>query len=195
MADFVEQPAFEIGSRIDIRGPYSWFVVLPPADAIESALEGFVAELSPSLDQPLKIVRCADLPFEQLRAQLNQMEGSPVVLWGLDQVDGDYWRALDVNRSGLLRSGPIVLWLSSAALTKLCTNAPNLRSFLGGSIFSLGPSGESMTAEERQQRITELESHFQMTSAEVLTRAGSGTLPAEPHFVEWLVLLDRGDLV
>jgi hypothetical protein len=158
-------------------------------------LENFVAELVPSLDQPLEIVRCPGLTFEQLRAQLNQLEDHPVLLWGLDQVDGDYWRTIDVNRSGLVRSGATLLCLSSAGLTRLCTNAPNLKSFLGGSIFDLGPSGEPVTAEERQQRIAELKSHFRMTSAEVVRRAESGALPTEPHFVEWLVLLDRGDLV
>jgi hypothetical protein len=52
-----------------------------------------------------------------------------------------------------------------------------------------------MTAAERRQRISSLESHFQISSAEVIARAEAGRLPTEPHFVEWLVLLDRGDLV
>ncbi len=52
-----------------------------------------------------------------------------------------------------------------------------------------------MTDLERAERIAEFEAHFQMTSADVIERAQSGTLPTEPHFVEWLVLLDRGDLV
>ena len=52
-----------------------------------------------------------------------------------------------------------------------------------------------MTAAERQQRISSLELHFHISSAEVIARAEAGNLPIEPHFVEWLVLLDRGDLV
>ena len=195
MADFLQQPAFEIGSRIDIRGPYSWFVVLRPAAPAETAIENFVAELSPALSQPIRSVRCTDLTFERLRAKLKQPGDDPVLVSDLDQVSADYWGALDVNRTGLARVGAIVLWLSSEGLARLCEHAPNLKSFIGGSIFSLGSSGESMTAEERQRRIGELESHFQMTSAEVIRRAELGTLPSEPHFVEWLVLLDHGDLV
>jgi hypothetical protein len=80
-------------------------------------------------------------------------------------------------------------------LTGLCEHAPNIRSFVGGSIVYLGILGDAMTASERQQRISDLESHFQITSAEVILQAESGTLPTEPHFIEWLVLLDRGDLV
>jgi hypothetical protein len=117
------------------------------------------------------------------------------VISDLDQADANYWRALDINRSGLLRLGPVILWLSSMGLTGLCEHAPNIRSFVGGSIVYLGILGDAMTASERQQRISDLESHFQITSAEVILQAESGTLPTEPHFIEWLVLLDRGDLV
>jgi hypothetical protein len=89
----------------------------------------------------------------------------------------------------------VILWLSSVGLTSLCEHAPNIRSFIGGSIVYLGMHGDVMTDSERQQRIADLESHFQITSADVILQAESGALPTEPHFVEWLVLLDRGDLV
>ena len=45
------------------------------------------------------------------------------------------------------------------------------------------------------QRIAELEGHFRMTSEQAIAQAVAGTQPADPLFVEWLVLLDRGDLV
>jgi len=89
----------------------------------------------------------------------------------------------------------VVLWLSADGLAQLCTSAPNIRSFLGGSIFHAGVPGDAMTPGERLQRISSLESHCHISSAEVIERAEAGNLPTEPHFVEWLVLLDRGDLV
>ena len=195
MADFIKEPAFEIGSRIEIRGHYSWFVVLKPASVVESALENFLAELSSVLGQQVRVVRCGAVTLEKLRANLNEPGGDPVLIPDLDQVEAGHWSTLDINRSGFSRTGPILLWLSSVGLTGLCEYAPNLRSFIGGSIFYLGQSGEAMTEEERKQRIADLESHFRTTSAEVVHRAELGTLPTEPHFVEWLVLLDRGDLV
>jgi hypothetical protein len=195
MTDFAEEPAFEISRRVEIRDAYVWFVVLKPAEETERSLQDFVAELSAVLDQPVRTVRGMVVPFEKLRLELHRPADDPIVIPDLDQADADRWRALDVNRSGYLRRGPVVLWLSSAGLARLCEFAPNLRSFIGGSIFYLGPFGESMTAEECLRRISELESHFQMTSRDVILRAESGTLPTEPHFVEWLVLLGRGDLV
>jgi hypothetical protein len=194
MTDFITQPAFEIGRRLDIRESSAWFVVLRPAEG-EDALANFVADLSAALDQPVRVVRSSDSSFEKLRSDLNEPAGDPVLIPDWDQADVERWRALDVNRSAWLREGAVVLWLSAAGVTKFCSYAPNIRSIVGGSIFNLGAEGGAMTEAERNQRIADLESHFAMSSAEVVKKAESGLLPTEPHFVEWLVLLGRGDLV
>ena len=44
-------------------------------------------------------------------------------------------------------------------------------------------------------RIAELEKYFGMTSKEAIAHAVAGAQPASPRLAEWLVLLDRGDLV
>ena len=194
MTDFRTELAFEIGRRLEIRSGYAWFVVLKPAEDGD-ALENFVADLSAVLDQPVRVVRSSGSSFEKLRGDLHEPAGDPVLVPDLDGADAERWRALDVNRSAWRRKGAVVLWLSGVGLASLCGHAPNLRSFVGGSIFNLGTDGGAMTAAERAQRIRDLESEFQLTSADVIRQAQSGTLPAEPHFVEWLVLLDRGDLV
>lgn len=54
---------------------------------------------------------------------------------------------------------------------------------------------EPLTTWERAARIGELEARYGLSSADVIKAAESGTLPPGPHFVEWLILLDRGDLV
>ncbi len=195
MTDFVVEPSFDIGRWIDIRGPYSWFVVLRPTKDAESALQGFTADLSAALDEPIRIIRPTGELIENLRAALCEPKGDTVLIADLDQVDAGTWSALDINRSGFARPGAVILWLSIVGLVGLCQHAPNIRSFVGGSIFYLGRHSEAMTTAERQQRISDLEMHFSMTSDEVVRLAETRTLPAEPHFVEWLVLLDRGDLV
>jgi hypothetical protein len=194
VTDFLTEPAFEIGRRLEIRGSFAWFVVLRPADD-EDVLANFVAELSAVLDQPVRVVRSSGSSFEKLRSELNEPVGDAVVIADWDQAGAEGWAALDVNRSAWLREGAVVLWLSGAGVTNLCSYAPNIRSIVGGSIFNLGADGGAMTAAERDQQIADLESHFEMNSAEVIKQAESGVLPTEPHFVEWLVLLGRGDLV
>jgi hypothetical protein len=194
VTDFLTEPAFEIGRRLEIRGSSAWFVVLRPAQE-EDALANFIADLSAVLDQPVRVVRCSDSSFERLRGDLHEPAGDPVVVSDLDGADAERWRALDVNRSAWIREGAVVLWLSAAGVTNLCSHAPNIKSIVGGSIFHLGTDGGAMSAAERDQRIADLESHFEMTSTEVIRQAESGVLPTDPHFVEWLVLLGRGDLV
>ena len=194
MTDFITQPAFEIGRRLEIRGSSAWFVVLRPAEDGE-ALENFAAGLAAVLDQLVRVVRTVGSSFEKLRGELNESAGDPVLIPDLNQADAERWRVLDVNRSAWLREGAVVLWLSAAGVTNLCSYAPNIRSIVGGSIFNLGTDGGAMTVAERDQQIADLESHFEMNSAEVIKQAESGVLPSEPHFVEWLVLLGRGDLV
>ena len=190
----ITELAFEIGRRLEIRESYAWFVVLRPAEDGD-ALENFVADLSAVLDQPVRVVPSSGSSFEKLRGDLGESAGDPVLIADLDEADAERWRALDVNRSAWLREGAVVLWLSAAGVANLCSYAPNIRSIVGGSIFYLGTDGGAMTVAERDQRIADLESHFQMNSAEVIRQAESGVLPTEPHFVEWLVLLGRGDLV
>jgi hypothetical protein len=194
VTDFLTEPAFEIGRRLEIRGSSAWFVVLRPAEE-EDAMANFVADLSAVLDQPVRVVRSSGSSFERLRSELGESACDPVLISDLDQADAERWRALDVNRSAWLREGAVVLWLSAAGVTNLCSYAPNIRSIVGGSIFNLGTDGGAMTVAERDQQIADLESHFEMNSAEVIKQAESGVLPSEPHFVEWLVLLGRGDLV
>ena len=194
MTDFLTEPAFEIGRRLEIRGSSAWFVVLRPAEE-EDAMANFVADLSAVLDQPVRVVRSSGSSFERLWSELGESACDPVLISDLDQADAERWRALDVNRSAWLREGAVVLWLSAAGVTNLCSYAPNIRSIVGGSIFNLGTDGGAMTVAERDQQIADLESHFEMNSAEVIKQAESGVLPTEPHFVEWLVLLGRGDLV
>jgi len=52
-----------------------------------------------------------------------------------------------------------------------------------------------MSPEEVKRRLAELTEFYGLTHEEVIDMAHAGTLPHGAHFVEWLILLDRGDLV
>ncbi len=118
--DLIKEPAFEIGRRVEIRGLYAWFVVLKPAEESEIALDHFAAELSAVLDRPVRIVKGRASPPQELLTELKRPDDDPVLVSSLDQAGDRQWRALDINRSGLVRPGPVVLWLSSLGLTNLC---------------------------------------------------------------------------
>jgi hypothetical protein len=133
--------------------------------------------------------------FEQLRKEMHDPSDDVVFLTAIEELSPEKWSALDLMRSALERRGPIVLWLSAEGFAGLSEFAPNIRSFIGPSIFIAGPDGGAMTDEERKNRLNELATHYGQTDSDVLRKAALGELPPEPHFVEWLVLLGRGDLV
>ncbi len=195
MSSPIPQPAFEIGRRLEIRGTDSWFAIVAPNDVEGEALADFTLELEVTLVVPIRSLSVEGMPLASVRQFLAKPSTDTVILSGFESFNSPVWSMWDINRSGLVRPGPIVLWVSAAALTKLCVSAPNIRSFIGGSMFALGPSGEAMTEAEVRARTQELETHYRMRGEEVIERAIAGNLPPEPQFVEWLILLGRGDLV
>ena len=55
--------------------------------------------------------------------------------------------------------------------------------------------GTSEFAATVLERLESLRQWSGMTDEEVITRAEQGTLPGDPPYAEWLVLLGRGDLL
>jgi hypothetical protein len=152
-------------------------------------------EIAAATSLPFRVLNIQDLSFEDVQAHLHQPDADGVVLSGFQDFDPPIWSKWDVNRSRFQRPGPIVLLLTTAELSRFCSLAPNLRSFVGGSIFPLASSGGQLSEAEKSQRIQDLEKHYGTSSQDVIQRAQDGILPPEPQFVEWLVLLGRGDLV
>jgi len=52
-----------------------------------------------------------------------------------------------------------------------------------------------MTPAECEARLAQLREHYGKTDTQIMADAESPTLEMTPHMVEWLILLDRGDLV
>ena len=128
MPDFIGGPAFDIGRRLEIRAPFSWLALLGPTTDDGVAREDLATELGAVLEAPVRVVRYSG-STEALRSDLLNPASDPVIIWNLEIADAEQWSALDINRSGLVREGPVILWLSSDSLTLLCAHAPNVRSF------------------------------------------------------------------
>ena len=73
--------------------------------------------------------------------------------------------------------------------------APNLASWIGGSVWSIDLASDALDEEERRSRLATLREWSGLSDSEVVQMAQEGNLPAEPEYVEWLVLLGREDLV
>lgn len=197
MVDFQIQPPVQIARRLEIRGAdsSSWIAVLIPDQNSEIALNGLRADLSSLLQQETRIFSLRDATFEHLREQLHSPNDDIVILAAVIDLGSEGWSSVDLMRSALERCGPVVLWISPDAFAGLSEFAPNVRSFVGPSVFVAGPDGAIMSEQERTKRIAELVNHYGLTNEEIIRRAESRELPLDSPFVEWLVLLGRGDLV
>ncbi len=195
MPEFSSQPFFDIARRLEVRGETGWLAVLSPITDSASALDQLRTELESVLQKPARVIPLEPSTFEELRESMHQPDDDAVILSGGAGLTPEKWCSLDIMRSALERKGPVILWLASDDIANLANLAPNIRSLIGGSIFVAGPDGGIMTQTERQKRLKELSEHFGLTGEEVVRKAEAKELSNEPEFVEWLVLLDRGDLV
>jgi hypothetical protein len=104
------------------------------------------------------------------------------------------WRVLDQRRSALAREGALVFVTTPASFAELMRVAPNLASWLGGLVFS-HEDPDVMARAQIGPRLAALQAWSGKSDAEIVEEAQRGTLPRDPEYAEWLVLLGRGDLL
>lgn len=197
MRDLTASPAYDIVRRLHGRGENSqgWFVLLKPEDGEQNFLQDLAGELRVWLGAELRVIDVATGGVEHLTRLLQEPPEDVVLVRGLDGWGATEWEDLDLNRSALQRPGTVILWVSEPAMESLFRHAPNLRSWIGGSQFDAAPDPGLMTEQERGERLAQLSAHFGLADSEVIGLAQKGSLPGDPEFAEWLVLLGRGDLV
>lgn len=118
-----------------------------------------------------------------------------LILWDFDQWDNINWYQLDGHRSKLMRKRGVVLILSPESAKTMLSYAPNIVSWLGSRVYSFLKDAELLSIEEREKRLEALREWSGLTDTQVIELAEARTLPSEPKYAEWLVLLDRGDLI
>jgi hypothetical protein len=117
------------------------------------------------------------------------------IIAGLDDLSVEEWQGIDRQRSQLLHAGCAVLLASPQSLDRLAIHAPNLASWIGPAIWTLDSGPPGLSDQEKEDRLRALREHYEHSDHEVVALAERRELPAEPDYAEWLVLLDRGDLI
>lgn len=151
-------------------------------------------ELETLTSSSVRMIVQSTLQIGDLRNALHSPSNDIAIVVAGKWTESD-WTAFDINRSAFERRGTLLSWMTVDQLGELADVAPNIRSFIGTSIFSLGPDGSAMTEADRSRRISELESHYSMTSEQIQRAAQAGQMLSQPHAIEWLILLGRGDLI
>jgi hypothetical protein len=170
-----------------------WVVLQAPvnndrqvADALSEAVQamGAGAVERVHVDSPRSLIDGIRRPGEAIR-----------IVSGLDHLSEDDWRHIDHSRSRLARTGCIVLVLAEQDVHRMFRGAPNLVSWVGAAVWSYDDAIPVLSEDEKEARLRVLRDWSGLSDAEVIERAERDVLPRDPEYAEWLVLLDRGDLV
>lgn len=128
--------------------------------------------------------------------QLQEASEEYLILCDLESWNREDWQQFDGFRSWLDREkyGGILL-LSPESLQQMLKYAPNFSSWLGSRVYDLQKGGEFLNLDEREQRLSALREWSGLSDSEVIESAKLHQLPTDPEYGEWLILLDRGDLI
>lgn len=130
--------------------------------------------------------------FEQIsHAQQDYLLLRDFELWRKED-----WQKFDSFRSRLdQEKGGGILILSLKATESLLNYAPNFASWLGPRLFRLLLDTEFLSTEESEARLSELRKWSGKSDAEIIKLAQAHNLPSDPEYGEWLILLNREDLI
>lgn len=196
--ELISQFAFRIA---EASGENIWYAAVVSADGVET-FAGQLASAANELVSGSAVAERVDSPLE-FEKSLRAASCPTWIAFGFERFDGDGWAKLDRDRSRLERAlvnadggcaTVVVLVLDRETYGALQFYAPNLTSWIGGSAFELAAEAP-LSSVVRELRLEELRQWADMTDDDVIRRAADKTLPADPYFAEWLVLLGRGDLL
>ena len=188
----VDELLQRIGSRPDGN---IWMILVVDIDDIES--------IAADLQDTIEIFsECAtgtvssEFGARDLINQISEASEEYFLLWKLDDWDNNEWKTFDALRSRLDKgSKGGLLVISEQANYLMVHNAPNFVSWLGARIYYLQKDAEILSDEECDRRIAALQEWTGKTNEEVIALAENRQLPTDPEYGEWLILLNRGDLL
>jgi len=183
----------ELALRLNaLRGTAVYAAYLAAPDKIDAAiaelheeLQGFDPSAAISVSSPhsaaaLIFALAAD-PAEILLVQASAFSAAD-------------WAVLDRRRSAIAHRGLLIFLTTQASFDELMRCAPNLASWLGGQVFAY-PDREPQLAAHRERRLAALRAWASRSDSDVVEAARAGTLPPDPEYAEWLVLLGHGELL
>jgi hypothetical protein len=185
--------AGELALRLcTLRGTAAYAAYLATSDDIELALVELEEELR-ALDPDAKIARMSPRGGEQLVSDLTGAAAEIILVDGRSFSMRD-WALIDRRRASIAHRGLLVFATTPESFNELMRIAPNLASWLGGQVFAY-PRDEAAIAAHRERRLASLRAWASRTDLEILDAARAGTLPPDPEYAEWLVLLGHGELL
>ena len=181
-------PRFELSSLVALQDAEGAWMVVGAARPSEEAAE-LALEIGAALDTEVEVINIDEATGI---AELSEQSAErPVVFLALGSANA---LPLDEQRSKLRRKRSATLVMSLDAATNLASRAPHFTSWIGSEIRFV-EEDRFLETEAKDARLDALRAKHAMSDATLLARAAAGELDADPDLAEWLVLLDRGDLL
>lgn len=176
--------------------PDSWVLVVTVAERLQEASGDLADELRLALRDEdgggfCTLVRASSAPGK-LVDELAVAPPGVVLLTGVEGLDDEPIRDLDLRRNRLVGVASFVILTTEPGAEHVARLAPNLWSLVGAKVFRLDLSAGRMDVDAR---LASLRDAAGFGDDELVHRAVAGELPPDPLFAEWLVLLGRGDLL
>ncbi|NMF60308.1 ABC transporter permease [Pseudanabaena yagii GIHE-NHR1] len=188
----VDELLQRIGARPDGN---IWMVLVVDINDIES----IVTDLQDTIEIFSECITASISGKSGARAVINDISKASeeyFLLWELDTWENNEWKIFDALRSRLDKGNKGgLLIISEQANNLMIHNAPNFVSWLGARIYYLQKDAEILSDEECDRRLAALQEWTGKTNDDVIALAENRQLPTDPEYGEWLILLDRGDLL
>jgi hypothetical protein len=188
----VDELLQRIGSRPDGN---IWMILVVDINDIES----IVTDLQDTIEVFSECSTATISGKSGARALINDISEASeeyFLLWELDTWENNEWKIFDALRSRLDKGNKGgLLVLSEQANYLMIHNAPNFVSWVGARIYYLQKDAEILSDEECDRRLAALQEWTGKTNDDVIALAENRQLPTDPEYGEWLILLNRGDLL
>jgi hypothetical protein len=175
-----------------LRGTAVYATYLAAPGEVDAAFEDLHEELA-ALGAGIQVTAVRPGTGERLIADLSARAAELVLVDARSFVAAD-WALLDRRRSSLAYPGVLIFVTTPVSFDELMRSAPNLASWLGAQVFAYVPDGADVE-HTRARRLEALRAWASKSDADVIRAAEEGTLPRDPEYAEWLVLLGRSDLL
>jgi hypothetical protein len=183
----------ELALRLNaLRGTAVYAAYLAAPDKIDAALAELQEELQ-GFDPSAAISMSSPHNAAALIAAL-AADPAEILLVQASAFSAADWAVLDRRRSSIAHRGLLIFLTTQSSFDALMRCAPNLASWLGGQVFAY-PDREPALAAHRERRLVALRAWASRSDADVVEAARAGTLPPDPEYAEWLVLLGHGELI
>lgn len=178
---------FELASLVALDAETgTWFVVGTTTKDEPFRLQ---ADLEGLLGRPVPV-----LPVTGRDDLVREAQAHPNDVVILDCVGPVGIFEFDALRSALARSVPAVLVFPASALPDLIDVAPHFMSWAAGRFMCI-TEDRTLDPDARAERVAALRERYGLDDDEFVRRVESRSIALEPGIAEWLVLINRGDLL